>query len=459
MMDRSSAAYPTQPPRSSRFAPLGEMVTMMRDPLAVMQRLARECGPITEFRLGPARGVLVAAPDPIHEVLVTNAADLGRARAMVLGLWPALRNGLVVSEGELHQRQRGLIGPLFTPRRMTAYVDAIAEHVRTHLERWSGAGQFDALDAMQRLTHDIMGELFAGEALADDEEALAAITRIFDWEIRLLSRPIVAPLFVPTRRNRAFVRDIAYIRGRVGELVEARRSGAASGTDILQALVEVRDADGAMAFDQLVDETINLWASGIETSSDAQFWTAYALSRHPEVAERARAETDRVLGGRLPTAADLPNLPYCLQVFKETMRLYSPAPAFLRQAVRDTTIGGYHVRRGTVVFVAPYVMHRSPEWFPNPLTFDPDRFAPDRRMPRHAYLPFGAGRHVCVGSALALLEGQIFTAVLLNSGTLSIRDGDAVRPHLQTNLRPRDRVHAAYALRDPAPVDGAPACA
>ncbi|MBF6174945.1 cytochrome P450 [Nocardia blacklockiae] len=458
MMDRSSAVPAAHPPRSSRFAPFGELVTMMRDPLAVMQRLAAECGPITEFRIGPARAVLVAAPDPIHEVLVGNAADFGRARAMVLGLWPALRNGLVVSEGDLHQRQRGLIGPLFTPRRMTAYVDAVAAHVHAHLNRWSAAGRFDALAAMQRLTHDIMGELFAGEALADDEEALAAITRIFDWEIRLLSRPIVAPLFVPTRRNRAFVRDIAYIRGRVGELVRARRSGAETGNDILQALVEARDDAGAMDFDQLVDETINLWASGIETSSDAQFWTAYALSRHPDVAEQARAEVDRVLGGRLPTAADLPNLPYCLQVFKETMRLYSPAPAFLRQAVRDTTIGGCHVRRGTVVFVAPYVMHRSPEWYPRPLVFDPERFAPDRKLPRHAYLPFGAGRHVCVGSALALLEGQVFTAALLNSGTLRLHDGESVRPHLQTNLRPRDRAYAVYETRDEIPVGGSPAC-
>ncbi|MBB5911884.1 cytochrome P450 [Nocardia transvalensis] len=451
MMDQSSAAHPKRAPYSSRFGPFGEMVTMMRDPLAVLERLAGEHGPITEFRVGPARALLVAAPDPIHEVLVGNAADFGRARAMVLGLWPALRNGLVVSEGELHHRQRGMIGPLFTPRRMTAYAEAITTQIRVHLDRWSAAGPFDALDSMQRLTHDIMGELFAGEALADDEEALAAITRVFDWEIRLLSRPVVAPLFVPTRRNRTFLRDIAYLRERVGELVEARRSGAATGTDMLQALVEARDADGPMDFEQLVDETINLWASGIETSSDAQFWTAYALSRNPEVAERARAETDRVLGGRPPTAEDLPNLPYCLQVFKEAMRLYSPAPAFLRQAVRDTTVGDYHVRRGTVVFVAPWVMHRSPQWFPRPLVFDPDRFAPDRKLPRHAYLPFGAGKHVCVGSALALLEGQLFTAMLLNSGTLTVLDGDA-RPHLQTNLRPRGRVHVMYEAREAAQV-------
>ncbi|GAB2707357.1 cytochrome P450 [Nocardia thraciensis] len=458
MLDRSIATGPMSPPRSRRFPPLGEAVPMMRDPLAVMTRLTGEYGPISEFRLGPTRAVLIAGPEEIHEVLVGNADDFGRARAMVLGLWPALRNGLVISEGDLHHRQRSLIGPLFTPRQTAGYVDAIAVQVRAHLDRWALAGRFDALDAMQRLTHDIMSNLFAGESLADDEETLAAITRVFDWEIRLLTRPIVAPLNIPTRRNRVFLRDIAYLRGRVGELIAARRSGAETTDDLLHGLARVADDDGEMDFEQVVDEAINLWASGIETSSDAQFWTAYALARNPEVAARARAEADLVLGGHPPTVEDLPRLQYCLQVFKETLRLYSPAPAFLRQAVRDTTIGGYRVRRGTVVFVAPYVMHRSPEWFPRPLEFDPDRFAPDRKLPRFAYLPWGAGRHVCVGSSLALLEGQIFTAMLLNSGALTFDDSDAVRPHLQTNLRPKGRVQAVYEARDDAPVGDSTAC-
>ncbi|WP_198036802.1 cytochrome P450 [Nocardia sp. BMG51109] len=454
MMDRGSDSGPMHPPRSTRFAPLGETITMMRDPLAVLTRLAAECGPVSEFRAGPSRAVLVAGPDEIHEVLVTKAEEFGRAKIMTLGLLPVLGYGLVISEGDLHQRQRGLIGPLFTPRLMTRYVDTIAGHVRTHLERWPADGRFDALVAMQRMTHDIMSDLFAGESLEGNEETLAAVTRVFDWEIRLMTRPIVAPLFVPTRRNRQFLRDIAFIRGRAGDLVEARRSGATTGDDILQGLVEARDDKGDMGFDQLVDETINLWASGIETSSDAQFWTAYALSRHPEVAERARAETDRVLGGRAPTAADLADLPYCLQVFKEAMRMYSPAPAFMRQALCDTTIGGFRVGRGTVVFVAPYVMHRSPEYFARPLAFDPDRFAPGRRPPRHAYLPFGSGRHVCVGSSLALLEGQIFTAMLVSSGTLHFLDGASVRPSLQANLRPEGKVYARYEAHDVAPVGG-----
>ncbi|MFF3226598.1 cytochrome P450 [Nocardia suismassiliense] len=428
---------------------LGTTLRWFRDPLAVMGRLADQQGPVAGFRIGMFPAVLVTGPEQIHEVLVSRAQEFRRARAVTGTLWPALREGLIISEGEVHRTQRAMVAPLFTARRVPKYVDVMATRMQAHLRRWQAAGEVDLLAGVQAMMHDVVAGLLIDEPLDDHADVVDAATRIFDWEMRAMSRPIVAPLNIPTKRNRDFISDLALVRDWAARMIDARRRHPERHDDIVTALLAQRDRDGApMSEDRLVDEVINLWAAAHETSADAMFWTAYALSRHPGIARRAAAEADRVLDGSTPTAADLPQLPYCLQVFKESMRLYPPSPAFLREAAQETRIGDYAIGEGTIVFVAPYVMHRSARQYPDPLAFDPDRFAQESARPweRLSYLPFGAGEHVCIGSALALLEGQIFTALLLSGGTLQRIDGD-VGMKLTINLRPKREARAIYTPR------------
>ncbi|MEV6560422.1 cytochrome P450 [Nocardia sp. NPDC051756] len=427
---------------------LGTTLRWFRDPLAVMGRLAEEHGPVAGFRIGMFPAVLVTGPTEINEVLVSRAAEFRRARAVTGTLWPALREGLIISEGEVHRTQRAMVAPLFTARRVPKYVDVMATRMHAHMRRWQAAGEVDLLAGVQAMMHDVVAGLLIDEPLDDHADVVDAATRIFDWEMRAMSRPIVAPLNIPTKRNREFIQDLALVRDWAARAIDVRRRNPDRHDDIVSALLAQRDREGApMSEDRLVDEVINLWAAAHETSADAMFWTAYALSRHPAVANRAAAEADRVLGGATPTAADLAQLPYCLQVFKESMRLYPPSPAFLREAACATRIGDYAIDEGTIVFVAPYVMHRSARQYPDPLAFDPDRFAQeaDRSWERMSYLPFGAGEHVCIGSALALLEGQIFTALLLNGGSVHIDRNVALK--LTINLRPKREARAVYVPR------------
>ncbi|PXX60962.1 cytochrome P450 [Nocardia tenerifensis] len=427
---------------------LGTTLRWFHDPLAVMQRLAGEHGPVAGFRIGLFPAVLVTGPTEINEVLVSRAADFRRARAVTGTLWPALREGLIISEGEVHRAQRAMVAPLFTARRVPKYVDVMVARMQKHVRTWQAAGELDLLAGVQAMMHDVVAGLLIDEPLEDHLDVVDAATRIFDWEMRAMSRPIVAPLNIPTKRNRDFIRDLALVRDWAARMIDARRRHPDRHDDIVSAMLAQRDRDGApMSEERLVDEVLNLWAAAHETSADAMFWTAYALSRHPGIAERAGAEVDRVLGGATPTAEDLAQLPYCLQVFKESMRLYPPSPAFLREAACETRIGDYAIAENTIVFIAPYVMHRSALQYPDPERFDPDRFAQeaDRSWERLSYLPFGAGEHVCIGSALALLEGQIFTALLLGGGTLRIDRDMAMK--LTINLRPKREARAVYVPR------------
>ena len=144
---------------------------------------------------------------------------------------------------------------------------------------------------------------------------------------------------------------------------------------------------------QIRDEIATLMVAGHETTALSLSWTWHLLSKHPDVAEKLYAEVDRVLAGRPPTLDDLPNLPYTLQVIEESMRIYPPAWALSRNTIDNDTFHGYPIPKGTIVVIAPYVMHRHPDYWPEPEEFRPERFAPEnaQQRPKYAYVPFGGG--------------------------------------------------------------------
>src|SRR5262249_30623861 len=149
--------------------------------------------------------------------------------------------------------------------------------------------------------------------------------------------------------------------------------------------------------------------AGHETTSLALTWTFYLLSQHGHVRRRLEDEVDAVLGGRAPEYADLARMPYARMVIEETMRPYPPAWGFSRQATAPDEIGGYHLPRGWLVFVLPFVMHRHPEYWTEPDAFDPERFTPERTAarPKFVYLPFGGGPRQCIGNQFAMTEAHL----------------------------------------------------
>jgi cytochrome P450 len=160
------------------------------------------------------------------------------------------------------------------------------------------------------------------------------------------------------------------------------------------------------------------------------------------------------LDGRPPTLADLPNLPYTLLVIKEAMRLYPPAWVLNgRQAIEDTTIGGYAVPRGSVVFIAPYVIHRRPQFFPNPEQFNPERFAPEREkeLPRYAYLPFGAGPRICIGNSFAMMEAHLIVATIAQRYRLRLAAGQTITLNPQITLSNKGGMHMQIEKRTSQP--------
>jgi cytochrome P450 len=431
-------------PGPPRGATLSLLVRMARDRLAVMTSVSREYGDAVRLRLGPKSLHFFNHPDHAKHVLADNSGNYLKG----IGLTHARRalgDGLLTSEGAKWKAQRRTIQPVFQAKRIAGKTDVIAQEAAgmvERLRRHQGGEPVDIRDEMTGLTLGVLGralmeaDLGAFESIGDSFEAVQ------DQAIFEMMSLSAVPHWVPLPQQLRFRRARADLDRIVARLAAERAAHPTTeGDDILSRLVEAtRDEPNADAGRQRMrDELVTLLLAGHETTASTLSWTFYLLDRHPEVWERLRAEVVEVLGDRQPTYEDLHRLKYTTMVIQEVMRLYPPVWLLPREAREADEIGGYHVAAGADVLICPYTLHRHPDFWAEPDRFDPDRFEPGRATgrPRYAYIPFGAGPRVCVGSSLGLLEATIVTASVVRELRLATVPGYEARAEPMLTLRVR----------------------
>jgi cytochrome P450 len=193
---------------------------------------------------------------------------------------------------------------------------------------------------------------------------------------------------------------------------------------------------------QVRDHALTFMLAGHETTATALAWTWYLLDRNPEADARMRAEIDAVLGGRLPGYEDVARLEYTGRVFAEALRLYPPVWAIGRKSRNTMRLYNYHVMRGSICILSPYVTHRHPRLWPDPERFDPDRFLPEAvaSRPRFAYFPFGGGTRTCIGDRFATMEGVLLLASIAQRWRLRLSAGQQVAIEPLITLRAREGI-------------------
>ncbi|MFN2546921.1 MAG: cytochrome P450 [Myxococcales bacterium] len=264
-------------------------------------------------------------------------------------------------------------------------------------------------------------------------DALAHLLHIVNertTRVLFFARPVL-----PTPENRRLRRAVSALDRIVLRIIAERRQ--TRGDDLLSMLMEARDADTGEAMDdrQLRDEAMTIFLAGHETTANALAWTWLLLSRYPAALRELREELSQVLGGRSPTADDLPRLKFTRMLLEESMRLYPPAWIIARSASGADEIGGYSIPAGSIVFVAPYVVHRHPKYWSDPEGFDPHRF--EKEPPRGAYFPFGGGPRQCIGNGFAMMEAQLVLATMAQRVKFELVPGHPVEPEPSITLRPK----------------------
>lgn len=421
---------------------LGNVFALRNERLKLLLRISQEFGDIGAFHFGPRLVPVMNSPELVRQVLVDQGATFEKtATVRALGT-PILGNGIFLSEGEEHRHQRKLLAPLFQHSRVQDYAETMitcTEHVQ---ETWDDGKTINLADEMMRLTLRIISQVLFGTDVSGEESALGEVLAYtFRHFADAVTNPLRLPQSWPTPGNRRARQAIDRINSTIYRLIEKRRGSGEDRRDFVSLLLHAQNEDDATGLSdrQVRDEALSLFVAGHETTANALTWCWYLLSQHPEIYAQMQAEGDRVLASRLPTLADLPNLPYTLQVFKETLRLYPPVYAFTRRAMSSVQLGRYRVPKGASVVISPYTLHRRVNFFPDPERFDPERFAPEQeqKLPRYAYIPFGAGSHICLGMHLALLEGHLILATLAQCLTFKFAGAGPIEPEPLLTLRPK----------------------
>jgi len=436
---------PTAPGPRGHFL-LGSILDFKRDILQAMAQGWQTYGDLVRYQLGPVRVHGVSHPALAQAVFIEGKEFFGKLGPdnplrLVLG------DGLLTSsDNESWLRHRRMMQPIFHRSRIAHLFEGMFSCADAMLTRWQSQLQpgatFDVHQEMMRVTLDIVSQtLFSTNILNDlDKIGPETVNFTIDYAFQRLQNPFSPPTRWPTPRNRRFQQTMRDLDALLYRIIAARR-GSAPQADLLDMLLAARDEESGQGMNdkEMRDEVITILAAGHETTAITLTWTWYLLSQHPHILRQMQAEIDTVLAGRKPTLADLASLPYTLQVFEESMRLYPSAPIIPRLTTAATTLGGYALPAGSRVLVNVYNIHHHPAFWDEPERFDPDRFAPAHKQQQHrfAYLPFGAGPHLCIGNHFALMEAHLLLILIAQQYELRHALGHRVVNHATITLRPR----------------------
>ncbi|MGA7050089.1 MAG: cytochrome P450 [Mycobacterium sp.] len=333
---------------------------------------------------------------------------------------------LIVSDGAAHRRMRRLVQPSFHLRQVQRHLAIVAENADAVIDAWRPGQRIDVdqafRPAIRRSTiHSLFGRQMAMDTEFFTEQLREPLNLVRSGQALFVTwnRRLSTPHW---RRSMAALRRVD---ARIyAEISRVRRGGAEVGDNLLAALVHGVDESGASLSDREIrDQVVNL-ISADETTHPLMAWAIYGLLTSCGAWERAASEVRDVLGDRWPEAEDLKRLTYLNGVVQETLRLYPPSAITLRYVIQDFEFAGRSVKRGSTLMFSPYLTHRLPELWSEPLAFRPQRWNPTEpgyRKPRtNEYLPFVPGPHRCVGAELAVMELTVMLARLLARSSLHL---------------------------------------
>jgi cytochrome P450 len=423
-----------------RYPIVGHTPAFLADRLAFLDAAAKGAERAVELRIGRRTFLLVDASEVRH-VLVTNARNYEKTPRLTSRQGRRVSGaGVLTAAGAAHREQRRLLQPDFTQRAVAPYAAEMVATAEEQVRRWQPGQVVDVTEEMVTIARRIIMRVLLGRLPSADEERLE---EAIVWRRRHIEHVfhsfLPAPDRVPTRINRIYRRHRPFFRDLTDRYLETLGEGGRNGS-LLGALAEAQAAAGGLDENRLLDEAITILVTGHETVGDALGWAWHLLGKHPEVEGRVRAELAEHLGDKDPDESATSALPYSWHVLSETMRLYPPTWLFVRIAQEDDALPtGVRVPAGSKVYLSQWVIHRSPRYYRDPESFDPDRFAPEisRERPRHSYFPFGFGPRVCIGEALARLELLVVLSVVAQRFRLVPEPGLPAEPDPGITLRPR----------------------
>jgi cytochrome P450 len=400
--------------------------------LGALEAMHHALGDIFALPLPGFRSVVMVGPEA-NRFLLTDERDKVRWRATSDPVTRLLRQGMLVTDGALHDDLREVMTPALHRSLFDAFAQTMIRSVDRVSDQWHEGSIVDLFTEMRRIALLTLMEALFAEDFSPHIQTL--------WHDILRSIRYISPgpwLLWPDMPRLGYRRARKRLDAYLYRLIALRRAQPAAGNDLLGKLI------AAQMNDELIrDQMLTMLIAGHDTSTALLAWSLYLLAIYPDVLKRVQGEIDTVIGGQAPEYRHVRQLRYLDCVIRETLRLYPPIHLGSRIAAEDLTFGGFSIPAGTRVLYSIYLTHRDTKHWPQADVFDPDRFLPEQAStrPAYTYLPFGGGPRNCIGAAFAQAEAKMVLARVLQRYQFQLVGGK-VRPRMRATLEPNPGIFA-----------------
>ncbi|MCG8415433.1 MAG: cytochrome P450 [Pseudomonadales bacterium] len=447
MESQLDSVQPQEIPRVPGHWLLGNLLEFKRAPHRFLSALAKQGQGLVQFRLFHKKMIAITSPECAQQLFKSSSKNYPRG-AQRKSLESILGLGLITQEGRLWKHHRRVVAQAFRPDFLEYSLEQNSRLLAKLLQRWDGMANqgksVDVVDETRRITLSvIVRALFSKDIdLSKNRELYGAIVNANHLMFTRHTSLFRFPDWIPTPLNRKVARTRAVMDAFIAESLaekESRSAGlggeqdAATSKDIADHFLQA-EAAGDISRAQIFDEIRTLLVAGFETTATSLAWTLYLLARHPEVMEVWHAELDSVLAGDLPKWEHMSQLPYTEYIVMEGMRLFPPAYGLTRTSLEEDVIEGFRMPANASIVLSIYGIQHDERYWQDPEKFDPGRFS--REWREDAFLPFGMGKHICIGSRFSILESMLVLASIGQRFEIELISSAEVEPNAQVTLLP-----------------------
>ncbi|BAU13991.1 cytochrome P450 [Leptolyngbya sp. NIES-3755] len=423
---------PPLPPGKFGLPLIGETLEFLIDPKFVEKRYHKYGAVFKSHILGKPAVFMVGA-EAVEFLLSSGFDNFSWREGYPETFHKLLGRSLFAQEGEEHRRNRRLIMPAFHGAALARYFEIMDKLICKYLVKWEQQYEFKWFDEFKQLTFEIASQIFLGTDTSDEAK------RLSDSFATLTAGFFSFPKLPGSRFHQSMKARQALL-DHLDQVIDRRRKQPTD--DALSLLIQAEDENGdRLSHKEVRDQALLLLFAGHETTTAMLTWFALELARHPDVLEKARSEQNQF--DHPITSDQLTKMPYLDQILNEVKRLYPPVPGGFRGVIKPFEFSGYHIPQGWLAQYSILFTHRLPELYPNPETFDVDRWKDTKQKP-FSLIGFGGGSRICIGLAFAKLEMKLIAAHLLRNYNWELLSNQSLKPVLIPTCRPKDGLKVQF---------------
>lgn len=398
------------PPKISILRFFLDAEGVRRNPIPYHRRYFDQLGDSFSIQIGVSRHIILSRDNNVAEyILQKNQKNYYKSKFQSVYLSKYLGNGLLTVDGEFWLKQRRLIQPAFHKQKMNQLVDNMEHIIVSELNNLIEEKSIDLFPVMSELAFNVVAKSLFQFSTSDEKlnRIKFIIEEVQNFLIKEIRLPHKAWWFSISGQVKKHLKLADENNKIIQEIIEERIDSKTEVNDLLNMLLETRyeDSGEGMPVEQLIDEIKILFTAGHETTANALTFTLHLLGNHPDVQQKIFDEIVKIESETDNVIEQLQKMIYINAVLNESMRLYPPAWITDRENVEDDNLAGFNIKKGTLIGVSFYELHRNPKYWENPNEFIPERFLGEQKKKSLQYFyPFGAGPRMCIGAGFAIYE-------------------------------------------------------